>query len=57
MIKTRQKEEREKEIKQWIRERTKLRAAHTKAYKPVHRQLELIWALIRAAGCFFYEDH
>jgi hypothetical protein len=56
MVKTRQNEEREKEIKRWIRERKKLRAAHTKAYKPVHRQLRLVWASMRVAGCFFYEE-
>jgi hypothetical protein len=56
MVKTREKEERGKEIKKWIRERGKLRTAHTKAYKPIHRQLELVWALMRAAECFSYED-
>ena len=56
MVRKREKEEREKEIKKWIRERVKLRAAHTKAYKPIHRQLELVWASMRVAGCFSYED-
>jgi hypothetical protein len=37
MVRKREKEEREKEIKKWIRERGKLRTAHTKAYKPIHR--------------------
>jgi hypothetical protein len=57
MVRTREKEERRKEIEKWIRERRKLRTSHTKAYKPIHGQLELVWASMRAAGCFFYEDH
>ena len=57
MVKKRTKEEREKEIKTWIRERTRLRATHTKAYTPIHKQLELVWASMRAAGCFSYEDN
>ena len=57
MVKKREMEEWEKEVKKWIRERGKLRTAHTKAYKLIHRQLELVWALMRVAGCFSYEDH
>jgi hypothetical protein len=56
MVRTREKEEREKEIKRWIRERNKLRAAHTKAYKPIHQVLERLWVVRRAAGHFSYED-
>jgi hypothetical protein len=57
MVKKRATEEREKEIKKWIRERKKLRTTHTKAYRPIHGQLELLWASMRAAGYFSYEDN
>jgi hypothetical protein len=57
MVRKREMEQREKEIKKWIRERGKLRTVHTKAYKPIHRQLELVWASMRAADCFSYEDN
>jgi hypothetical protein len=57
MVRKREREEREKEIKKWIRGRGKLRTAHIKAYKLIHRQLELVWALICVTGYFLYEDN
>ena len=57
IVKKREVEEQGKEIKKWIYECRKLRTAYTKAYKLIHRQLELVWALMRVAGCFLYKDN
>jgi hypothetical protein len=56
MVRKREMEQREKEIQKWIRQQKRLRPAYTKAYKLIHRQLELVWASMRAAGLFSYED-
>jgi hypothetical protein len=57
MIKTREKEKQEKEIQQQIRGSKKRRTDHAKVYRPIHKQLELVWASIHTAGCFSYENN
>lgn len=56
MVKERIQLEFDKEIQKCLKERTKLRTAHRKAFTPIHRQLQLVWASMRAAGCFSYEE-
>ena len=57
MVRTRLKEEQEKELKRLIRGSKKRQTTHAKAYGPIHRQVELVWASMRAAGCFSYKDN